>query len=43
MTLPTTEKVMQVVEATWPPARQWDRGPWTIRDGAGGGQRVSAV
>lgn len=32
-----------VVEATWPPARSWRLGPWTIRDGAGGGKRVSAA
>jgi ribosomal protein S18 acetylase RimI-like enzyme len=33
----------EVMEATWPPARTWRIGPWTIRDGAGGGQRVSAT
>jgi GNAT superfamily N-acetyltransferase len=32
-----------VTEATWPPARRWDEGPWTLRDGAGGGKRVSAA
>jgi GNAT superfamily N-acetyltransferase len=32
-----------VMEATWPPARAWRAGPWTIRDGAGGGKRVSAA
>ncbi|MGV6812248.1 MAG: GNAT family N-acetyltransferase [Brevirhabdus sp.] len=42
-TLPGAETIMQVVEATWPPARRWRDGPWTIRDGAGGGQRVSAA
>lgn len=32
-----------VVEATWPPARRFRLGPWTIRDGQGGGKRVSAA
>ncbi|MFZ1481524.1 MAG: GNAT family N-acetyltransferase, partial [Paracoccaceae bacterium] len=33
----------EVMEATWPPARRWQLGPFTLRDGAGGGQRVSAA
>ncbi|WP_128254820.1 GNAT family N-acetyltransferase [Falsirhodobacter deserti] len=28
---------------TWPPARMWRQGPWMLRDGAGGGGRVSAA
>jgi GNAT superfamily N-acetyltransferase len=32
-----------VVQATWPPARTFDMGPFTLRDGAGGGKRVSAA
>ena len=28
----------EVMEATWPPARRWPLGPFTLRDGAGGGQ-----
>jgi GNAT superfamily N-acetyltransferase len=32
-----------VVQATWPPARSFDMGPFTLRDGAGGGKRVSAA
>ncbi len=32
-----------VGDATWPPARSWVDGPWTLRDGAGGGKRVSAA
>ncbi len=32
-----------VVQATWPPARNYDLGPFTLRDGAGGGKRVSAA
>ena len=31
------------MEATWPPARVWRCGPFTLRDGAGGGKRVSAA
>lgn len=31
------------MEATWPPARVWRSGPFTLRDGAGGGKRVSAA
>lgn len=31
------------MEGTWPPAKTFDLGPWTIRDGAGGGKRVSAA
>ena len=31
------------LEATWPPARAVTLGPWTIRDGQGGGKRVSAA
>ncbi len=33
----------QVVQVTWPPARQFDLGPFTLREGAGGGKRVSAA
>ncbi len=31
------------MDATWPPARLFRLGPWCLRDGAGGGQRVSAA
>ena len=31
------------LDATWPAARAWARGPFTLRDGAGGGKRVSAA
>lgn len=43
MQLPDAARLYQVVEATWPPARIFENGPWTIRDGAGGGKRVSAA
>ncbi len=39
----TPETLAEVMEATWPPARRWSLGPFTLRDGAGGGKRVSAA
>jgi ribosomal protein S18 acetylase RimI-like enzyme len=39
----TPDTLAQVMEATWPPARAWACGPFTLRDGAGGGKRVSAA
>lgn len=33
----------RAMEITWPPARAWRVGPATLRDGAGGGGRVSAA
>ena len=35
--------VTSAMEATWPPATVWRLGPWTLRDGRGGGKRVSAA
>ena len=35
--------LMQALDATWPPQRVWHDGPFLMRDGAGGGQRVSAT
>lgn len=32
-----------VIDATWPAARFIKAGPWTLRDGQGGGKRVSAA
>ncbi len=43
MPLPTAATLYEVVEATWPPSSAIQNGPWTIRDGAGGGKRVSAA
>lgn len=40
---PDARRLYAVTEATWPPARAWCDGPWTLRDGAGGGKRVSAA
>ncbi|MCJ8140655.1 GNAT family N-acetyltransferase [Falsirhodobacter halotolerans] len=35
--------VLDAMEATWPPVRRWRQGPWRMRDGGGGGSRVSAA
>lgn len=40
---PDAAALYDVIEGTWPPARIWSEGPWTLRDGAGGGKRVSAA
>lgn len=39
----TPETLSAVMEATWPPKAATRHGPWTIRDGANGGKRVSAA
>lgn len=39
----TPELLAQAMQATWPAAASHRAGPWTIRDGAGGGKRVSAA
>ncbi len=41
--LPTVDTLLEVSEATWPPAKRELRGAWTLRDGAGGGKRASAT
>ncbi len=41
--LPDAETLMRVCEATWPPAKTQRLGAWTIREGKGGGKRVSAA
>lgn len=43
MTRPTTSALFQVLDATWPPAKFIELPNWTLRQGAGGGQRVSAA
>lgn len=37
------ESLFAALDATWPAARVLHVGPWTIREGADGGQRVSAA
>lgn len=39
----TAEKLYDVVDCTWPAANKTRVGAWTIREGQGGGQRVSAA
>lgn len=39
----TPATLAEVMEATWPPAGSRRLGPFTLRDGAGGGKRVSAA
>ncbi len=43
MSLPEGSAIYPVTEATWAPARAFRVGPWMIRDGQGGGSRVSAA
>ncbi|QIE47225.1 GNAT family N-acetyltransferase [Pseudohalocynthiibacter aestuariivivens] len=43
MELPTTDHLFDVIEHTWPAFANSALGPWTIRDGRGGGKRVSAA
>lgn len=42
-TLPSIVSLYDVCAQTWPAASEQRVGPWTIRDGQGGGQRVSAA
>ena len=41
--IPKPEAIFKVLDATWPAARQFTHEGWTLREGAGGGQRVSAA
>ena len=43
MTQPTPDRLFEVLDATWPAARFQSLAPWTLRQGMGGGQRVSAA
>ena len=38
-----TAALFDAIDGTWPPARRWAEGPFVLRDGQGGGQRVSAA
>ena len=35
--------ILTALDATWPAAARQTMGPWIIRDGQGGGKRVSAA
>lgn len=39
----TPDQLYATVEATWPAAARHRHGPWLLREGRGGGQRVSAA
>ena len=43
MKLPTARRIYRAIEATWPPYKAVEAGPWVLREGAGGGKRVSAA
>lgn len=43
MTRPSAERLFEALDATWPAARVINHGPWKLREGLGGGQRVSAA
>ncbi|SFP33442.1 GNAT family N-acetyltransferase [Tranquillimonas alkanivorans] len=43
MTAPDAAELLAAMEATWPAAAAARHGPWMIRDGQGGGKRVSAA
>ena len=43
MTLPEAHRLYGMIEVTWPAASISGLGPWLIRDGQGGGSRVSAA
>lgn len=41
--MPSAAGLYDVIDGTWPAAGERRVGPWVIRDGQGGGQRVSAT
>ncbi|MBR3371477.1 MAG: GNAT family N-acetyltransferase [Rhodobacteraceae bacterium] len=43
MTLPAPDALFAALEGTWPAQSVFSAAQWTIRDGAGGGKRVSAA
>lgn len=43
MTPPSEDRLFAALDATWPAARVLQQGPWLLREGKGGGQRVSAA
>lgn len=40
---PAADRLMAAIDVTWPAAEYRTLGPWTLRRGDGGGQRVSAA
>lgn len=43
MSLPDAARLLAALDATWPARHVTDRDGWRLRDGAGGGKRVSAA
>ena len=43
MSLPDDTQLYDVIDGTWPAVSERPEGPWIIREGQGGGQRVSAT
>lgn len=41
--MPTAQVLRAAMEATWPPVRAWRQGAFLLREGQGGGSRVSAA
>ena len=41
--MPHPSRLYDVLDATWPAAARVEVGPWTLREGRGGGKRVSAA
>ncbi len=41
--MPDAAHLYAVIDATWPAASQHQLGPWLVRDGQGGGQRVCST
>ncbi len=40
---PALDRLYAAIDATWPPAARIEAGPWLLREGRGGGKRVSAA
>lgn len=40
---PDLAQLYETIDHTWPAARIWTETGWTLRDGQGGGKRVSAA
>lgn len=40
---PDLSRLFSVLDTTWPAAARVETGPWTLREGRGGGKRVSAA
>ena len=43
MIQPSASQLFDALDATWPAARTIAQGPWLLREGLGGGQRVSSA